>query len=406
MVVRFVYPGALDELQVVEQRNHIVQNGEGYERIVSRRGSAEEQVELSEETGKRRDACQAEHRNRKSDTEARVLLRKSAERVECFFAVVPDDAEHEEREVVRNGVDKEVIDDCRLCHCSRAEQCHHDVAGLGDGAVCHESAETALLECAEVSDKERDASQEGDERCNLVLNRGERAVNEHDEECDCSCLRSHGENGGYRRRGAFVNIRSPGVEREQRELESNAAEQEQHRKPQERICARGNCRLDFVEVEASGKTVEVAESEQFKCRGDRTHQNVLGGGFGTELVTLVPCGQGVHRNGCDFETEEEREQVAGADDRESAECCKCNRSDEFCNLVHLRLVVATVFKVILRKPNAKEGADHEHFAHQNAKVVDLPVAYKELSVSACERDKVQQEKDDDKADVRNLPRQF
>ncbi len=302
MVVRFVYPGALDELQVVEQRNHVVQDGECHERIVSRRGAAEEQVELSEKTGKRRDACQAEHRNRKSDAEARVLLRKSAERVERFFAVVPDDAEHEECEVVRNGVDEEVIDDCRLCHCSRAEQCHHDVTGLGDGAVSHESAEAALLECTEVSDKERDACQEGDERSNLFLNRGERTVNEYNEECDCCSLRSHGKHCGYRRRGAFVNVRSPGVEREQRELESNAAEQEQHGNPQERICTGSYGAIDFVEMETSSETIEVAEAEQFKSRSDRTHQNVLGGCFGTELVALVPGGECIHRNGGDFET--------------------------------------------------------------------------------------------------------
>ena len=41
---------------------------------MSRRGSAEEQVELAEETSERRNAGQAEHRNRKGDGEARVLL--------------------------------------------------------------------------------------------------------------------------------------------------------------------------------------------------------------------------------------------------------------------------------------------------------------------------------------------
>ena len=111
VVVRFVDPGALDELQVVEQCNHVVQNGECDERVMTRRCTAEEQVELSEETGKRRNACQAEYRTGKCNAKARVLLRKSAERIECFFAVVSDDAEYEEREVVRNGVDEEVIDD-------------------------------------------------------------------------------------------------------------------------------------------------------------------------------------------------------------------------------------------------------------------------------------------------------
>ena len=107
--------------------------------------TAEEQVELAEETGERRDACQAEHRNGKGNAKARVLFRKATERLECFFAVVTDNAEHEEGKVVRNGIDKEVIDDSRLCCCCWAEQCHHDVTGLSDGAVSHEAAEAALL---------------------------------------------------------------------------------------------------------------------------------------------------------------------------------------------------------------------------------------------------------------------
>ncbi len=100
VTVGFIDPGCLDELQVVEERNDVVQNSECDERVMSRGSSAEEQVELAEESCERWDACQAEHRNRKGDAKARILLRKSAERLECLFAVVPDDAEHEECEVV------------------------------------------------------------------------------------------------------------------------------------------------------------------------------------------------------------------------------------------------------------------------------------------------------------------
>ena len=56
-----------------------------------------------------------------------------------------DDAEYEECEIVRNGIDKEVIDDSSLCCCCRAKQGNHDVACLSDRAVSHETAEAALL---------------------------------------------------------------------------------------------------------------------------------------------------------------------------------------------------------------------------------------------------------------------
>ena len=58
MSVRFIDPGCLDELQVVEERNDVVQNGERHERVMACRSSAEEQVELAKEAGERRDACQ------------------------------------------------------------------------------------------------------------------------------------------------------------------------------------------------------------------------------------------------------------------------------------------------------------------------------------------------------------
>ena len=266
---------------------------------------------------------------------------------------MPDDAEHEEREVVRNGIDKEIIDDCCLCGCCRAEQGNHDVAGLSDRAVCHEAAEAALLECAEVSDKEGDACEERNERGHLVLNRGERTIDEHDEERNGGCLRGHGKHCGYWRRSAFVNVRSPSVEREQCELESDSAEEEQHGNPQERARTACDGGLDFVEVEAPRESVEVAEAEQLKCRRDRAHQDVLGGGFGTVLVAFVPGSERVHRDGRNFEAEEEREQVASAHDRESAERRKSDGADEFGNLVHGGLLVSAVFEVVFRKPHAK-----------------------------------------------------
>ena len=178
------------------------------------------------------------------------------------------------------------------------------------------------------------------------------------------------------------------MEREKRELETDSAEQEQHRNPQERIGAVCNSGLDFVEVEAPGKTVEVAETEQFKSSRYRAHQNVLGGSFGTELVAFVPSGKSVHRDGRDFQAEEEREQVAGADDRESAERRERDCSDEFGDLVHLRLAVSAVFEVILRKPHAEQCAHHEHFTHEHAEVIDFPVADEESSDSIVERDQV------------------
>ena len=228
---------------------------------MARRCSAEEQVELPEEAGKRRDACKAEHRNRECHGEARVLLRKPAQGGERFFAVVPDDAEDEEGEVVRYRVHEQVVDDGRLCRGCGPEEGHHDVACLGDGTVGHEPAEPALLECAEVADEERCAGKERDERGNLFLDGGEGAEHENHEERDGGRLRCHGKDCGDGSRCAFVDIGCPCVEREQRELESDSAEEEQHGDPKERAGACRDGLLDFAEVQRTRETVEVAEAE-------------------------------------------------------------------------------------------------------------------------------------------------
>ena len=74
MTVGFIDPGSLDELQVVEQCYDVIQDCECNECVMACRSAAEEQVELAKETGERRNAGQAEHRNRKGDGEARVLF--------------------------------------------------------------------------------------------------------------------------------------------------------------------------------------------------------------------------------------------------------------------------------------------------------------------------------------------
>ena len=71
---------------------------------MSGRSTTEEQVELTEESCKGRDASQTEHGDRKSDGEHGLLLRKPAQGIEGLFAVVSDNAKDEEGEVVRNRI--------------------------------------------------------------------------------------------------------------------------------------------------------------------------------------------------------------------------------------------------------------------------------------------------------------
>ena len=231
MLVGVIYPCALNELQVVVQRKHVVQHGECHDSVVAGRCATEEKVKLSEETSKRRNTCEAEHSDGQCNRECRLLLGKSAQGIEGFFAVVADDAENEEREVVRNGIHEQVVDNGCLSHDGITEESNHDIARLRNGTVGHEATEPALLEGAEVTDEQGRACKKGDERGNLFLDGGERTVDQNDEERNRGRLGGHRENGGHGRRRTFVNVGGPGVKGEQRQLEANACEQEQDCNP-------------------------------------------------------------------------------------------------------------------------------------------------------------------------------
>ena len=231
MLVRIVNPCAFNQLQVVVEGEYVIEDSKGDDAVMSGRSSAEEQVELTEESCKGRNACKAEHGNGKSDGKHGFLLGKSTQGIEGLFAVVTDNAEDKEGEVVRNRIHEQVVNDGGFCCRCRTEQGDHNVASLGNGAVGHEAAKPGLLQGAQVTDKEGGACKERDEGGDLFLNRGQGAEDENHEEGDSGCLRGHRENSGYRSGCAFVNVGGPGVEGEQGQLETDACKQEQHGNP-------------------------------------------------------------------------------------------------------------------------------------------------------------------------------
>ena len=124
------------------------------------------------------------------------------------------------------------------------------------------------------------------------------------------------------------------------------------------------------------------------------------------LVAFVPGGECVHRDGRNFEPEEEGEHVARRHDGHAAEGGECDGADEFGNLVHLRFSVCAVLEVVLREPYAENRGDDEDFAHEHAEVVDFPVADEEAPFAASQRNEVQQDEDGDEPEVRDAPGQL
>ena len=71
--------------------------------------------------------------------------------------------------------------------------------------------------------------------------------------------------------------------------------------------------------------------------------------------------------------------------------------------MHGGFSVTTVFKVILGKPDSENGGHHEDFAHEYAKVIDMPVANEESTRSAGQGNEIQQHKNQNESDVCDAP---
>ena len=176
-----------------------------------------------------------------------------------------------------------------------------------------------MLERTQPAGENRDSGEDGKEGNQCVVNGGERTVNEDGDESDGDGLAGDSQSGGDGSGRAFIDVGSPGVKGEEGELESDSAKKEEGGNPEQGIHrAFGDGLGDGVKAHAARKSIQVTESEQFKCRGDASHQNVFGAGFGALRIGLVPRGERIHRERGEFESQKEREQfVCGYDDEPS-----------------------------------------------------------------------------------------
>ena len=166
---------------------------------------------------------------------------------------------------------------------------------------------------------------------------------------------------------------------EEGELESDSAKKEEGGNPEQGIHrAFGDGLGDGVKAHAARKSIQVTESEQFKCRGDASHQNVFGAGFGALRIGLVPRGERIHRERGEFESQKEREQFVCGYDDEPSKGGGGDGGGKFRKLVQLGLSVGRVVKVVFGKKQGEQRAQHKDFPHENAKAVDFPVGKESL----------------------------
>ena len=175
-------------------------------------------------------------------------------------------------------------------------------------------------EGAEIAEEEGQDGGDAKERRELHGNRGERSGGEEYEGERAGGLGGRAEEGGGGRRGALVDVRNPGVERESAELEGDAAEDEGdagEREGRDRVRdGLGSEGLaDLAEVERVGDTdgaqraVDEHDAHQEQGGAETARDEVFHAGFERGFAAAQVADEYVEADGGRFEREEERDEV-------------------------------------------------------------------------------------------------
>ena len=127
--------------------------------------------------------------------------------------------------------------------------------------------------------------------------------------------------GGDRGGGAFVDVRGPHVERDGRDFEAQAGDDEDNPDGE---AGRGEFGVghgfgDVVEGHAAGEAVDQGDPVQQQARGQGTENEVFQASLGGTALIAGEGGQHIDRQAHQFEAEIQRHQAAGRDHQHHAD---------------------------------------------------------------------------------------
>ena len=224
---------------------------------------------------------------------------------------VLDHADHAEGGQIRHHVDEHVVHERGHAESRPADHAEHDVASLRDRRIGQKTLEILLADREQVRQRDRHDDHAVE---NALPLRGDRSEhldeNRHQHE--------HGRSLGYdreigrnRRRGAFVDIRRPLMERHERNLEEQPYGEEHERHDLERRT--GNGRRNVVEIERSDRTVQQRHAVKRQARSEYRVQDILGSRLGRLVPVLVERDERRHRDRGRLQTDEEEQEVSRRD---------------------------------------------------------------------------------------------
>ena len=312
----------LDDADIVVGADDGGEHADDGERIEAGIDGGEEDVPLAEEAGEPGNAGQREHQDRQDRRHHRIGRGDAGDVVDVLDIALlaahgQDEGEGAER---HRQVDKHVDDDAAHAGFRVGGKADQREAHVADRRIGHQPLEVALADRGEGAQHHRGDRDEDDDLLPVGGDRLERAHGDAHDQRHGRHLGRSGEEGGHRRRRAFVDVRSPHVERHGRDLEDEAGEHEDEAEHQPELPLRPRQRGgDGLEAGVAGVAVDQADAVEQDARRQRAEHEIFEARFRRAHGIAIDGGDDVERQRLQLEPEIERQHVVGRDHQEHAE---------------------------------------------------------------------------------------
>ena len=308
------HPDGGDDPQVVHERDRRADHDHRAEPAVVVVHGRPDQIQLAEEADRRREAGEAEHRDRDRPREPRPRRPQPVQRGDVVTQRRLPLPRHDHREggEVHDRVAEQVED--RRLH-AEARRHHHagqHVARLRDRRVRDQSLQRRLPDRARVADDDGDRGQGRQRRSPGRRRVDQRDVEEPQHHAERGGLGGHRHEGRDGCRRALVDVRRPLVERRHRRLEGQPGHHQRDAGEEEHVVAHLGARGgDPREVGRARRPVQEREPVQQGGRADRADDQVLEARLERVLAPHVRRAQHVERDREQLEAQEQRHEVLG-----------------------------------------------------------------------------------------------
>ncbi|MCY1362271.1 hypothetical protein D9M69_489780 [compost metagenome] len=238
---------------------------------------------------------------------------------------------------------------------------------MGDGGIAEQALDVVLHQGQQVAEQDRGDGDHGQQVVQPAAGGGRGQLVQAQQHGEHGDLAGGGQEGGHRRRGAFVHVRGPEVEGHQGQLERQA--DQHHADAELGNHAGGAGGGQLAEAQAAGVGVEQGHAEQQERGTGGGQHHVLDAGFQGALVEEGVRHQAVDRHGQQLQADEQAGQVLRGDQHQTA---GGGQEDQQVHLFAVARVALARFtaQVGVDQGDAGEGAGQDQCHVKDAEVVD------------------------------------